>query len=49
MKTQQAAKNLAGAVVICEVQIRDNAVTTCSPEWCMEVVNKSIQQSIPRL
>jgi hypothetical protein len=44
MKTQQAGKELADAVVI-----SGGAVIACSSEWCIQVVNKSIHQSKPRL
>jgi hypothetical protein len=33
-------------VVILNVEIRNSAVITCSSEWCVEVVNKSIQVSV---
>jgi hypothetical protein len=51
VKTQQAGKGLAGAVVvICKsVEISDSTVIACSSEWCVHVVNKSIHQSITRL
>jgi hypothetical protein len=44
VKTQQAVKGLAVAV-----EISGGAVIACSSESCVQVVNKSNYQSIPRL
>jgi hypothetical protein len=43
MKTLQAGNVLEGAVMIC------GDVITCSSESCVQMVNKSIHQTKPRL
>jgi hypothetical protein len=48
VKTQQAEKDLAGAVVICR-EMSSVAVIACSSESCGWVVNKFNIQSKPRL
>jgi hypothetical protein len=49
MKTQQAGKVLACAVVNAEYGYSDGAVITYNSELCVGVVNKSNIQSKPRL
>jgi hypothetical protein len=50
LKTQQSVKRLSGC---CDelwiVEISSSVVITCSSEWCIQVFNKPIHQSIPRL
>jgi hypothetical protein len=48
LKTLQAGEDLACSDLWI-VGISDRAVITCSSEWCLYVVNKFIQKSIPRL
>jgi hypothetical protein len=50
LKTQQAGKRLSGCCGdLRSVEISDSVVITCSSDWCIQVVNKSNIQSIPRL
>jgi hypothetical protein len=44
LETLQAGKELA-CTDLYSVEINDSTVITCSSEWCVEVVNKSIHQS----
>jgi hypothetical protein len=50
LKIQQAGKRLSDCCGdLYSVEISNSAVITCSSEWCVQVVNKSIRQSIPHL
>jgi hypothetical protein len=50
LKTMRAGEDLLFAVAICKLwRLAVALLINCSSESCVQVVNKSVHQSIPRL